>query len=69
MTIGERIQLMLDAKGMKQSDLAKAAHVTATSVSRYVHNTRTPTLKELIKISDALGVTLDWLARGKEGTR
>lgn len=53
---GRRVyRLMLD-RGMRQSDLARAAGILRDSVSTYVRGRALPTPLNLQKISEALGV-------------
>ena len=42
MTFGERLQLALEYRGLKQKDLAEKIHVTDASVCRWCKDTRTP---------------------------
>lgn len=49
--------------GMNQKDLARETGLTESAISRFINETRQPRLYNLIKIADALEMTLDELAR------
>lgn len=60
----------LDA-AMKAAGIATAAalaemlHLSGSRVRNWCNGTSSPTSKEAVRLADALGVTLDWLYRGK----
>lgn len=68
-SIGEVLETARRASGMTQEQLAEAAGVTQTALSRYEHDLRTPEPEVLECLAQALGVTTDLLERGgrKEG--
>ena len=49
--------------GMSQKALAEETGLTESAISRYINGTRDPRLYNLIKIADALEMTLDELVR------
>lgn len=53
---GRRLQRLLLAKGMNQSDFARAAGLERNSISSYVRGKSIPNALSLKKISDALRV-------------
>ena len=53
--IADRIQELLDAKGMQQKDLAKALGKQESEVSKWLSGTHNFTLKTLAKITEVLG--------------
>ena len=61
MTIAERIRLTRKQKGLSQKDLAEKANVNLKSISRYEIGASIPPADTLKSISDALGVTADFL--------
>ena len=65
MDVGEKIRLALEAKGISQKELAKNAHVTEASISRYITGERYPKWQIAKRIADVLDVSLDWLADRK----
>lgn len=64
-SMGERIARLMKAKNLSQKELAKAIESTEASVSRYLSDAREPGPKVLVRIADALGVTVDEIV-GKE---
>ena len=59
--IGDRLRIALDQNNMTQKDLAKKAHITESSVCRYLQNQRGVTDRTLRAICDVLDVSADWL--------
>lgn len=62
----ERMKQARTQAGIKQNELAKAVHVTPTTISAYEKadtdgNGKKPTLENAQKIASALGVSLDWM--------
>ena len=49
--------------GMNQKDLARETGLTESAISRYINGQRQPRLYNLIKIADALEMTVDELVR------
>lgn len=47
-----------------QKELAKALHISQTSVSKYERGESEPDLEMIIKMSDFFGVTIDEFVRG-----
>lgn len=69
MNIGERLKKYRKEKRMTQKDVADRAGVTVTSVSRWENGEREPTFRDVEKIAEALGVTMEELTREqKRGT-
>jgi transcriptional regulator with XRE-family HTH domain len=63
---------LLDAindNGTNQAKLAHAAGASANAVHLYCHGKSVPTLVPLVRIADALGVTVDELVRPRNGKR
>jgi transcriptional regulator with XRE-family HTH domain len=61
MHVGERIQVLLDSRGMSRKQLAEASGLTEAAISRYVSGTRNPKSISLSAIAKALDVTSDEL--------
>ena len=56
MTLSEKLQKIMDAKGIQAIDLAKISGVPTSRISEIVTGkTKNPQLKTLMKLSDALG--------------
>lgn len=58
-----RIKVVLAEKNISNKGLAEQIGVGQATMSKWVTNTSQPNLEILIKISTALGVTLDELVR------
>lgn len=59
--IGQRINSALAAKNLKQKDLAKHLGVTDNTISYFCSGSRLPNTLQIIKISEYLGVSTDYL--------
>lgn len=66
MTIGNRITLALEMRGISQKELANKTRMTEQTISRYVHDVRTPNAKVIKILYKALCVSADWLLGVKE---
>ena len=60
MTVGEKLQELLDWSGMSQKELSVRAGISASSINGYIKGTRAAPLENLERIADALGVSA-WL--------
>jgi len=67
MTIGKRIRIRRLELKLTQDDLARSLHLTPQHISGIEQDKRTPSLPTLAKLAEELGVTVDYLATGKEG--
>ena len=56
LTVGRRIEKMMIDKGMKQIELARVTGISQTVLSRYINEWRMPTVKNIVKIANALNV-------------
>ncbi|MGP3702108.1 helix-turn-helix transcriptional regulator [Corynebacterium diphtheriae] len=63
--IRHRIAIARDVAGMKQVDLASAIGVSRSTVASIEQGVREPRRGEVIAISFATGVSLQWLETGK----
>ena len=61
MTLGEHIMLFRKQKGLSQSALGKAIGTSGDIIGRYERNIMTPSIDVIVKISDTLGVSIDYL--------
>ncbi len=61
--LGERIKQARLAAGMSQRDLASRAGVSAQAVSKYERNLDIPSSGVLLRLSEALGVKIDYFFR------
>ena len=68
MSLGQRIKQRREALKLTQEQLAKASGLTSQYVSIIEQDKRSPALSALTKLANELGVSIDYLATGKEGT-
>jgi transcriptional regulator with XRE-family HTH domain len=61
MTFGEKLALLRKQAKWSQDDLAKKIGTSAPIVGRYERNEIKPSIEVAAKLSDVLGVTLDYL--------
>lgn len=61
MTIGEHIMLLRKQKGFSQAALGKEIGTSGDIIGRYERNLMTPSIDVIMKISDTLGVSIDYL--------
>ena len=61
MTLGEQITLLRKNKGLSQSELGKRAGTSGDLIGKYERNETKPSIDVVIKIADALDVSLDYL--------
>ncbi len=60
---GRNLYIALFDTKMTQTELAKRVGVNREMITRYIAGDKTPSTDTLIKISDALGVTVDSLIK------
>lgn len=58
---GENLACILDEYRMTQRDLADAAGLSESSISKYINKQIAPSIFAVINIADALGMTVDEL--------
>lgn len=64
MTVGDRIVWHRQLMGISQNELAKRTGLTRATIHNYEKNLREPTLINAMCVADALGISLEYLARG-----
>ena len=64
---GKRLKELRIKKGLSQQKLGDLIGVTKVSICGYENGTRIPTIENLIKLSDTLEITIDYLL-GREVT-
>ena len=64
-TPGDRIRAAREAKNWKQEDLANEARISKGFLSDVENDKRDIGARYLLQIADALGVTMDYLQKGK----
>lgn len=61
MTFGERVVILRKQLKLSQDDLAKKVGTSAPIIGRYERNEIKPSIEVAAKISDSLGVSVDYL--------
>lgn len=61
-----RIAYLLAAKRLRQKDLAAAMRIPQSNISCWINGTKEPNATSLLKLSNYLGVSIDFIVRGKE---
>ena len=64
--LAERITLIMTQKGLKASEIADATGITRPVMSRYLANRSGISSENLIKLSQYLNVSPDWLLNGSD---
>lgn len=59
--VNVRIKECLAERGMTQKELAEATGITEAAISRYAGGSRLPKIAQVIRIADALNVSIDQL--------
>ncbi len=63
MTIGQRIKQARKANNMSMRNLAEKAEISAMAISKYERDLDTPSSGVLLRLAQALGITIDFLFR------
>ena len=64
--LADRITLIMTQKGIKASEIADATGITRPVMSRYLANRSGISSENLIKLSQYLNVSPDWLLNGSD---
>lgn len=62
--IGKKIRILRKTRGLTQEQLAEKLKVKRATISNYEIGRRSPHIKELEEISEALGVNLEYFGFG-----
>lgn len=65
MSFSERLQKVMDEQGYTKYKVAKALHMSATTISNYLKNKTKPDTTKLEVMSRLLGVNRRWLLTGE----
>lgn len=65
MTVGEKLQEIMDWRGLRQSKVASLSGVSATMISEYIRGDSEPTVSTLLKLADGLDITAWALINGE----
>ncbi len=61
MTIGEHTMLLRKQKGLSQSELGKIIGTSGDVIGRYERDVITPSIDVIVKVAEALEVSIDFL--------
>lgn len=64
-SLGSRVQAARQDKGMTLDDLHALADLSVGYLSDLENDKRNPSVRNIIKISDVLEVSVEWLIRGR----
>ena len=64
--LADRITLIMTQKGLKASEICDATGITRPAMSRYLANRSGISAENLIKLSQYLNVSPDWLLNGSD---
>lgn len=59
MEINDKIKELMIAAGLSQKELAEKASITEASMSKYLSGGRTPRIDVVVKLANALGVSVN----------
>ena len=62
----ERLKTAVNTCGVSQVDLSNELNIDKGSLNRYLNQGRVPEWHILVKLSDRLNISCDWLLTGKE---
>lgn len=65
-TFMERLEKILKEKGITQAELAEKVHIRRPTISEWKKNGGSPSLEVASVMAVYIGVSLEWLATGKE---
>lgn len=62
-SIGSRVKIARDLRGFNQSELAKRSGISQPAIS-FIERGESQNTIHIVKIADALNVSVDWLSKG-----
>lgn len=65
---GKRVAKLREERGWKQRQLAEKAEISITFLSEVENDKRSMGSDVLLRVADALGVSLDYIVKGEVGT-
>jgi transcriptional regulator with XRE-family HTH domain len=64
--LGKRLAAIRERRGLKQTDLAERAGLSAAFISEIENGHRNVSSEKLLRLANALGASIDYLLRGEE---
>lgn len=65
MSIGQRLKMQREKKGLTQEQLSEKTDISLSSIKNYENDRYDLPVTKLIKLSDTLNCSFTWLATGK----
>ncbi len=65
MCISDRLKQILEVKGMSIKEFSELTGISYRSAMNYLNEGRDPNVEGLVKIHEALGISITWLLTGK----
>lgn len=65
MCISNRLKQILEVKGMSIKEFSELTGISYRSAMNYLNEGRDPNVEGLVKIHEALGISITWLLTGK----
>ena len=69
MFLPQKLRTLLEQRRMRPADLSRASGIPPASITRYLHGERQPTVENLTRIAEALGVPIDMLTSSSTPAR
>ncbi|MCI8992779.1 MAG: helix-turn-helix transcriptional regulator [Eubacterium sp.] len=69
MTFGERLEKLCTQNNLTKTQLANELHISASTLSGYLHNRREPDYQTLTAFADFFNVSIDYLLGRTEYTK
>lgn len=60
-TLGQRIRLLREERGLGQKEIGGLLGVSVSSIGKYENDERTPSPTAIVKLADFFGVSTDYL--------
>lgn len=64
MTLGQRLRKKREEQNFSQGGLSDASGVHYMAISHFECDRRIPSIRNAVKLCEALDITMDWLTRG-----
>ena len=69
-TVGQRMKKRIEELGITQKEIAQKLGIATSTLNGYFNDTREPDYATLVKLSDVLDLSVDYLLTGKrQGTK
>ena len=62
----QRVEYLLDSKGLTKKELAKNTHITPSNISKGLQNKSSPSAQTAVEIAQFLDTTVEYLVTGQD---